>query len=574
MIELNKVYCGDVRDLSNKLDENSINTIITSPPYWALRHYGIEPSVWDGDPSCEHEFVSYEHKVEMYDNDKRAHWQNEGVSRQSAPEVWKKIDLGYGFCKKCGAWKGTLGLEPDFKLYVKHLCDIFDGLKRPLRDDGTLWVNLGDTHYTKSGSGFHFDKIVSRQPEGRSNIHMANAIRGMGLLPTKCLVLAPFRFAIEMCNRGWTCRNVIIWQKNNVIPTSANDRFTVDFEYLFLFTQNKKYYFKQQLEPYKTPKEQQYRPNPYPDKAINKKLMNELMNKKYDSIMEESNYRQGMHSNRGNGFVEKRNLLPQKEFVDKLREAVTAEEIIDNIPIPPTTVGHWFRYDESGFSYPTRDDWKFVLEGLPDLKDLFPELINIYYETDAIGKSTMGGQGIHDGKRTRQEFFKNAGRNKRTVWNINTKPSKEAHFAVFPPELVKIPIDAGCPEFICKKCGKPRIPTFKKGKLISKRKPEKGKMAQNKDTLGNNSLRDGYEEHEKYLTYTDCGCNAGFEPGVVLDPFTGSGTTLRVARSMGKNYIGFDISEEYCKMTEKLLLKEIAWEKEDSGDNMGDMMQI
>ncbi|KKM25530.1 hypothetical protein LCGC14_1594090, partial [marine sediment metagenome] len=342
----------------------------------------------------------------MYDNDKRAHWQNKGVSRQTAPEVWKKMDLGYGYCKKCNAWLGTLGLEPDFNLYVKHLCDIFDRLKRPLRDDGTLWVNLGDTYYTKSGSGFHFDQVRGH-PEGKSNIHMANAIRGQGLLPSKCLVLAPFRFAVEMCNRGWVLRNVIIWHKNNVIPTSAKDRFTVDFEYLFFFSQKRKYYFERQLEPYATAPKQQYRPNPYPDKAINKKLMHELMNKKYDSIMEESNYRQGMHSNRGDGFVEKRNLLPQKEFVDKLREVVTVDEIVDNLPLSKTTVEHWFRYDESGFSYPTREDWKLVLEGFPDLKDLFPELINIFYETDAIGKSTMGGQGIHDGKRTRQDFFKN-----------------------------------------------------------------------------------------------------------------------------------------------------------------------
>lgn len=574
MLEINKVHCGDVRDLSDKLDENSINTIITSPPYWALRHYGIPPSSWDGDPICDHEFVPYEHKVEMYDNDKRAHWQNEGVSRQSAPEVWKKIDLGYGFCKKCGAWEGTLGLEPDFKLYVKHLCDIFGKLKRPLRDDGTLWVNIGDTYYTKSGSGFHFDKVRGH-PEGKSNIHMANAIRGMGLLPTKCLVLAPFRFAIEMCNRGWTCRNVIIWQKNNVIPTSANDRFTVDFEYFFLFTQNRKYYFKQQLEPYQTPKEQQYRPNAYPDKAINKgkesksgqgihdgKRKREDFFKaggrnkrtvwKYDSIEQESLYRQGMHKNRGSGLVEKRDLPTQKNFVEKLREVLTIEEIVGITDLLESTVSHWFRRDKSGFSYPSKKDWELVNAFYPDL---FPELTDVYYETDSIGKS-------------------NQGRNKRTVWRINTRPSKEAHFAVFPPELVRIPIDAGCPEFMCKECGKPRIPIFKKGKLISKRKPEKGKMAQNKDVLGNKSLRDGYEEHERYLTYTDCGCKAGFKPGVVLDPFAGTNTTGRVARSLKRDWIAFDASEEYCKIAERLVLKEIEWEKEDSGDDLGDMMLI
>ena len=491
MLERNKFYCGDVRELSDQLEENSLSTIITSPPYWALRHYSISPTWWGGKENCEHDIKHYEHKVEMYTNDKRAHWQNEGISRQTAPEVWEKVDLGYGFCKKCNAWYGTLGLEPDFNLYVTHLCDVFERLKRPLRDDGTLWVNLGDTHYTKSGSGFHFDQIRGH-PEGKSNIHMANAIRGMGLLPTKCLVLAPERFAVEMENRGWTCRNVLIWHKNNVIPTSAGDRFTVDFEYLFFFTQNRKYYFEKQLEPYLTAPKQQYRPNPYPDKSINKG-----------------------------------------------------------------------------------------------------------------GKST-GGQGIHDGKRKREDFFKNRGRNKRTVWefpemtidvyynpevklnkgessiwNINTKSCKEAHFAVFPPELVKSPIEAGCPEYICTKCGKPREKIIEKTPInVRKHELHKGKSrdaadGKNPDYMVSGFARTGkqFEYEYEHIGYTDCGCKAEFKPGIVLDPFGGTNTTGRVARSLKRDWIAFDASEEYIKIAEKLMLQEITWEKEDSGDDLGDMMQ-
>lgn len=584
MLERNKFHLGDVRQLIDQLEENSVSCVVTSPPYWALRHYGIPPSWWGGDPKCEHDIEYYEHKVEMYENDKRAHWQNKGVSRQTLPEAWKKIDLGYGYCKKCGAWLGTLGLEPDFNLYVKNLCDIFDRLKRPLRKDGTLWVNLGDTYYTKSGSGFHFDQVRGH-PEGKSNIHMANAIRDMGLLPSKCLVLAPMRFAVEMCNRGWTLRNVIIWQKNNVIPTSAKDRFTVDFEYFFFFTQNRKYWFERQLEPYATQPKQQYRPNPYPDKTINKDLIavpREVLvpfeDSKYDSIEEESNYRQGMHSNRGSGLVEKRDLRPQKEFVDLLRSVVSLEEIINNIPLKPTTVEHWFRYDETGFSYPSKKDWELVLEGFPDLKDKFPELTEVYYVSDAI----MGGQGIHDGKRKRQDFFKNAGRNKRTVWNINTQPCKEAHFAVFPPELVKTPIRAGCPEYICTKCGKPREKIIKRNPInVRRHKLNKGKCrdaadGKNPDYMVSGFARTGKQFEYEYEEqgYTDCGCGAEFIPGLVLDIFSGTGTTCRVARSLKRDWMGFDVSEKYIEIAEKLINEEIEIEKEDSGDDMGDMMLL
>jgi site-specific DNA-methyltransferase (adenine-specific) len=400
MLENNKIHQGDVRDLLTLVGENSVDTIITSPPYWSLRFYDIPPTIWDGDPNCEHEWKTYEQKVEMYNNDKRAHWQNKGVSRKTNPKAWQKIALGHGFCTKCGAWKGYLGLEPDFNLYVKHLCDIFDLVKRPLKKTGTLWVNLGDTHYTKSGSGFHFDRVRGN-PEGTTNIHLANEIRGLGLLPSKCLVLAPFRFAIEMCNRGWILRNVIIWKKNNVIPSSASDRFTVDFEYIFFFSQNRKYYFERQLEPYATPKSGRYRPNSYPEKSISK------------------------------------------------------------------------------------EDVKY------------------------FGKDTFdGGQGIHDGKRKRQDFFQHEGRNKRTVWEINTKPSKEAHFAVFPPELPELCIKAGCP-------------------------PE----------------------------------------GTVMDIFAGSGTTLRVAKKLGRDYIGLELSEKYCKIAEKLMYEKIEWAEEEA-EEMGEIMLL
>jgi len=69
-----------------------------------------------------------------------------------------------------------------------------------------------------------------------------------GNIPSKCLVMIPQRFAIEMCNRGWILRNVIIWHKPNCMPSSVKDRFTVDFEYIFFFSKKKKYYFEQQLE--------------------------------------------------------------------------------------------------------------------------------------------------------------------------------------------------------------------------------------------------------------------------------------------------------------------------------------
>ena len=102
-------------------------------------------------------------------------------------------------------------------------------------------MNLGDT-YANTGSG-----------KGTGNMQHKNKPGAMTPkvkcdLPSKCLVQIPSRFAIEMTNRGWILRNEIIWHKPSCLPSSATDRFTVDFEKMFFFTKNKNYYFKQLIE--------------------------------------------------------------------------------------------------------------------------------------------------------------------------------------------------------------------------------------------------------------------------------------------------------------------------------------
>lgn len=109
---------------------------------------------------------------------------------------------------------GQLGLEPTFQEYINKLIEIFNEVKRVLKRTGSCWVNLGDTYN-----------------------------------PEKSLCLIPQRFQIQMVDQGWICRNTVIWYKPNCMPSSAKDRFTVDFEYLFFFTKNQKYYFDTQYEP-------------------------------------------------------------------------------------------------------------------------------------------------------------------------------------------------------------------------------------------------------------------------------------------------------------------------------------
>ena len=157
-----RILGGDARSILTTFPANSIDCIVTSPPYWQQRDYGVS---------------------------------------------------------------GQLGHEAMFTDYVDNLCGVFDEIKRVLKPTGTAWVNLGDTYTTKQ----------------RRN--------GM---PTKCLLQLPSRFALEMTARGWTLRNEIIWHKPNCMPESAKDRFTTDFEKLYFFTKSPRYYFRQQLEAFRS----------------------------------------------------------------------------------------------------------------------------------------------------------------------------------------------------------------------------------------------------------------------------------------------------------------------------------
>jgi len=186
-MKYNKIIQGDTLKVLKTLPDEIINCCVTSPPYWSLRDYGVE---------------------------------------------------------------GQLGLEKTFEEYINKLCNIFDEVKRVLRKDGTIWVNLGDS-YNGNKTGNTNGTYKNRIDKSKSWANSDSFKKAEQDIPAKSLCLIPQRFAIEMVNRGWILRNTIIWHKPNCMPSSAKDRFTVDFEYLYFFTKSKKYWFEQQLEPHK-----------------------------------------------------------------------------------------------------------------------------------------------------------------------------------------------------------------------------------------------------------------------------------------------------------------------------------
>ena len=191
---------------------------------------------------------------------------------------WKTKD---GFCSKCGAFKGQLGLEPNFDLYIKHLSDIFDEVKRVLRKDGTCFVVISDTYSGNMGkrNGWTDNKLgLTKQ----GAIDKGVCLKKLNInysIPSKSLMLIPFRFALEMQNNGWLVRNVIIWKKPSCLPSSAKDKFTCNFEYVFFFTRNKKYFFNQIKEPSEYKDRDKRKKYGYDGKKLNDGFRNELPKK-------------------------------------------------------------------------------------------------------------------------------------------------------------------------------------------------------------------------------------------------------------------------------------------------------
>jgi len=423
---INKIIQGHALNILKTLPAESISCVVTSPPYWNLRDYGVE---------------------------------------------------------------GQLGLEKTFEEYIIKLCDIFDECKRGLRKDGTCWVNIGDSYGGTQGknAGWPDSKTRAKVPQQLKPKQYA-----------KSLLDIPYRFSIEMTNRGWIKRNTIIWEKPNCMPSSANDRFTVDFEYLFFFTKNNKALF-----------------------WTNEKTL-ECVSKKP----------------LGTKGIE------GKDWEWKNNKKVSLWS------------GHDYWFDQQ-FEPILTDSIKRELRGNRPNK----------YSKDkhlpkGVHPNTMSQVREYQGYDNLEEEVSNRlGRNKRAVWTIPTQPFPEAHFAVYPEGLIEIPIKAGCPEFVCKKCGKARVKILNKTFIPrpTNDKPENYRAIQ-EEKKGNRKIgivaRKGVGSNEyDFKGYSDCGCNAGFESGIVLDPFMGAGTTALVALKQRKRFIGIEIKQEYIDMAKKRIAK-------------------
>jgi DNA modification methylase len=143
---------------------------------------------------------------------------------------------------------GQLGLEPTSQEYITKLVEVFDQVKRALKRPGSCWVVIGDSFGGGRGGPGSRSDFKTGEPSIEQGWYQRKAIKGMN----KSLLVIPERFAIHMVDHGWLLRNKIVWHKPNCMPSSAKDRFTIDWEHVYFFTKSQKYFFETQYEPFET----------------------------------------------------------------------------------------------------------------------------------------------------------------------------------------------------------------------------------------------------------------------------------------------------------------------------------
>jgi DNA modification methylase len=395
------IHIGDCLEILPTLPAESVQCCVTSPPYYGLRDYGVD---------------------------------------------------------------GQFGLEKTPEEYVEKLVAVFREVRRVLRDDGTVWLNLGDSYASGKGTCYNpgggFSSLGKERKEaGAHPLDRGNksTLKASGLKP-KDLIGIPWRVAFALQADGWWLRSEIIWAKANPMPESVIDRPTKSHEQIFLLSKSTRYF--------------------YDSWAVKEPCLSGPSDIKK---MTESLARIGGK---------------HKELIDPLSKASST-----------TNIGH---------------------------------------------KRAVGNP---------------SGRNRRSVWDINTVPFPGSHFAVFPPVIPEICIKAGTSEKgCCPECGSPWERVTTKGEPIQQHwapgTQEKIDKAQGKHGVSSvmntgfttPQITTGWRPTCMCGEYGPCATDDPTHlppiPCTVLDPFSGAGTTGMVAERLDRKYIGIELNPDYVAIGE------------------------
>lgn len=446
-----EILIGDVRKRLLDLPEKHFQAVITSPPYWGLRDY-------------------------------------------NHPD--------------------QLGLEPDPREYLRHMVEIFRMIRPKLRDDGTLWVNMGDCYVTGTSAPHKSGQRGSSQ----NTQDAQNAVPRNGYpfdLAPKNLVMMPARLALALQDDGWILRSDIIWEKPNPMPESVYDRPTTSHEHVYLFSKGARYFY--DFEAAKEP----VSPNTH------KRMAQDIEGQ--------------AGSERANGGT--RADRPMKAVLGgvnpKARENPRSgeEQAADAKRAFDSKVSN-----RSGARQRIPSGWDTREGHSGDPR------VGRYAQDNEQNPSYSAAvvDTVHD-------------RNMRTVWKIPTAPFKGAHFATYPPALVIKCLTPATGAQACELCGASWVT------VALEREPTGGRESGNAERqyrAGHGGNPDAQRGHQGFgfpweptaTTATErrptCKCEGAKGTGraKVLDPFGGAGTTGLVCSRMNRDCTLIELNKKYAKL--------------------------
>lgn len=576
------------------LADQSVHCIVTSPPYWGLRDYGT--AKWEGgDPGCNH-------KPEVKSRITR---ERNGLT--GGLDYMQAQEPNYhSACGKCGAIRidNQLGLERTPEEYIANMVAVFRECWRVLRNDGTMWVNCGDS-YASNGGGEPVQSINSKRNGGSDTLNSGKSRNVANGLKPKDLVGIPWLLAKALqqpfytgkipkeIDRVWMAATIdaegticgfyhirkddgrprtgvninitnssmlMLEHAANIWPTNIHRHDTPGeghlgtldtFRWIINGNENKKL-FLSEIYPYLVVKKCQA--------LIAYNIMLFIDKAKHDG-----------HTPQRDEIRDKRALLVQILSDLNNNKPVDLPSWIKEIP-SLYEPGWYLRSDiiwskpnpmpESVTDRPTKaHEYLFLLAkqeryyyDAEAIKEDFEESgikRQMYGRNNSWGDTRLADPRDNRDKGPRYEANAldiSAGRNRRTVWTIPTAPYKGAHFATFPPALVEPCIKAGTSERgVCPKCGKGwrRVVEIGYEKIGSSTVGGRGRFSAN-----DNSGFTGKPVMRRNDTTLDwqpsCTCDAGEPiPALVFDPFVGSGTTVKVAYDLGRRGVGLDLSLNY-----------------------------
>ena len=537
---IGRIWQGDCLDWLGMLPDNSAHCCITSIPYWGLRDYQTPPVVWGGDAECEHEWRDERIK----EGPKK--WDTSTGQRYPVQTTELTVSQGK-FCSLCGAWRGDLGLEPTPELYVEHVVMIFREVRRVLRHDAVLWLNIGDSYAASGGAHKpdHANPGISKSADRSGVPHFGERgepghyLAPPGLKP-KDLCGIPWRVAFALQADGWWLRSDVIWSKPNPMPESVTDRPTRSHEYVFLFTKSARYWYDADAV-----REPPTVLSDWPGSWKRARLASPT-EKRTEGFVGETNPSAG------------RNLRSVWTIATEAMgwEMCTACKRV---------------YDAAQYRRLPQVLWLRVLGAEGDLlNELRVEAVG---PIEMLGRNTVRaececGEGVAV-CRTGEEALPCTACDlqyqlvAKGICSCGRDDSWLSHFATFPTKLVARCLEAGCPHKVCAECGAPWVREVERSRSF-----ESGSGRSGRDPVGKHGpgLQGGGETRDvrrgPVVTTTSlgflptCSCGGETEPGLLIDPFAGSGTALVMAERLGRRHAGCDLNSDYVKMAEKRIGRE------------------